>query len=100
MLNWNLCRATKQQWTKQYSGKENVSVTQLKYFFSNLHYFKLWVLHENIMGELIKQSKHWWHKQQQKFCWADLFKPQIKDKTAEELMVIKHNGNVSMEIWK
>ena len=68
-------------------------------FFSNVHDFKLWVLHENIIGGLIKQSKHWWHKPQQKLCWAeDLFKLQTEDKIPEELMVIKHNGNVPMKI--
>ena len=37
---------------------------------------------KKIIRGMIKQSNHWWYKQQQKFCWAeDLFKPQIKDNT-------------------
>ena len=39
-------------------------------------------------------------EQQQKFCWADVFKPQIKDKASEECIVMKHNGNAPMEMWK
>lgn len=44
-------------------------------------------LHEKYYQGLIKESNYWWHKQRQKFCWAeDLFKPQVKDETPEEFM--------------
>ena len=52
---------------------------------------------KKIITGLIKESNHWWHKQRQKFCWAeDLFKPQVKDETPEEFMVIKYNGNMEI----
>ena len=51
---------------------------------------------KKIIRGLIKESNDWWHKQRQQFCWADLFKPQVKDETPEEFMVIKYSGNMEI----